>query len=163
MLGLWIALAGIAVYVGSGFIPWTAFTNLNLAGKAETAGTIVHMHGSAQLEEPWVLNMWQSLGIGFGANFWSTLLWLTPVCMIAILVLTILQLARRQTSKPLALSVFILSIVAFLPMLLLIITLSSPEEMAASPMLSGSYITMVGAFVVILGSTLTFYRVTQLK
>ena len=163
MIGLWIIIAGVIIYVGSGFIPWTALTNFSFTGKAESAGTIMHIHGSGQFDEPWVFNMWQTLVVGFGANFWSTLLWLTPMCIAAILVLTILQLARQRTTKARTLSVFILSLVAFLPIIMQILILLPPEEMLAAPILSGFIITLVGLFLVILGSTLSLFEKHQIQ
>ncbi len=163
MLGVWIALGGIVVYVGSGFLPWVAVTNLEYTSEVKAAGTIMHMHGNMQFDEPWVLNMWETLFVGFGANVWSTLLWLTPVCIAAILVLTILQLARQRTTKALTLSVFILSLAAFLPIIMQTFISLPPEEMIDAPILSGFIVTLVGLFVVILGSTLSLFERHQIQ
>jgi len=138
MLALWIVVAGTVIYGVSSFLPW--------------------IWGGFFGQETFI--MWRILLVEiFGTTYiWNYLLWLTPLGAVTILILALLQLFRQEMKKGLLLSMFILSLVALFPLFIQTIThcLTHPNYRTLEPLI-GFFLTWIGLFTIILGSTLGLF------
>jgi len=143
MLALWIVVAGTVIYGVSSFLPW------------------IWGGFFAPRDE---LFMWRILLVNiFGTTYiWNYLLWLTPLGAVTILILALLQLFRQEMKKGLLLSMFILSLVALFPLFIQTIThcLTHPNYRTLEPLI-GFFLTWIGLFTIILGSTLGLFGKKQ--
>ncbi|MBN2378649.1 hypothetical protein JXM67_02465 [candidate division WOR-3 bacterium] len=135
MTSLWVALTGIALYLGSGFMPWVV---------------------EGMFEKPVVMNMWMTLAAGFGSNVWNTLLWLTPLATVVILILALVQLFKRSKGKKnLDITIFILALAAMVPLPLRTISYSLiPITYHTTEFMVGFYVSWVALIVIALGCSL---------
>ncbi len=135
MLALWITLAGGVIYVVSSFLVWVRIIEYDCS-------------------------MWNLLVGTLQTNIWNMLLWLTPICVAAILILTLQQLFRRRITKGSALSMFILSIASLLPLGERIARHCSTIPMVNRIPLEfegGFFLTLLGLFTIVVGTTLGLF------
>ncbi len=150
MAYLWVVLAGAVVFAVSSFLPWVGISFL----------------GST----PQNLNMWVALLALQNLELWNVMnmsLWLIPMCVAAILTLTVIQLLRRRIGKRLTMWMFILSLVPLIPLFWSLLTFRPLFQaiLGREPSLGvifvvpqiGYLLSLVGFLTVIVGSAMGFF------
>lgn len=154
MVHLWIALAGVAVFVGASFLPWIA---VSFAGS-----------------EPGYYSFWQVVSfVVRDVKHWdfeaamNVTLWLLPICVTAIIVFDLIGILRRQINKALTTWMFILSLVCLVPLVWSLFFFKSYlkalgdggtiEVILSAPHI-GYFLTFLAVLTMLVGSAIGLFR-----